>query len=140
MQRGTGQPQPWRADSIEGDFTSVVQSLASGEVASATVREESHIHSTEFGRSPPRIYLHPEFHSVMGEIGENCCFSQVFAVTGLGQFFLFLYCVWIPSPCLGLYHVWQGTQVIVFPLGLGHRSWKLLGEHFATPRDQTPEP
>lgn len=47
---------------------------------------------------------------------------------------------WVQSPPLGLYNVWQRTQVIIFPLGLGHRSWNLLEEHFAPSEDQIPEP
>lgn len=29
------------------------------------------------GRSPPRIYAHPEFHSAMEEIGRSCCFQPI---------------------------------------------------------------
>lgn len=91
----------------------MVQSLASvtsGEVISAVVREESH-----------PAHLHPQGLSVREEIGEELLYQPVMLSHWTQrQVFFLLYCIWVQSPWLGLYHVWQRTQVNIFPLGLGH--------------------
>lgn len=91
----------------------MVQSSASGEVATTTVGEEAQALQEAF-----RTHLQPEFHSVMEGIWKGCSSSQLYQVIGLQRFFLFLYCIWVQSPRLGLYYIWQRTWVLIFLLGL----------------------
>ena len=85
----------------------------------------------------PRIHLRPEFHSVMGEIGENCSASQLCHVIGPWAVLFAPLLYWAQSPRLGLYYVWPGTRFLAFLQGLGHRSWKLLAELGSDPRALT---
>lgn len=51
------------------------RSLDSGEATSTAVREESP--GAQAFETLPLPVLHPEFYSVMEEIGESCCFGQL---------------------------------------------------------------
>nr|KAF6437968.1 hypothetical protein HJG59_008683 [Molossus molossus] len=67
----------WRAHSTQRAVTRMVQSLNSEEATSTStaVREESHRAQTF--ETLPLPLPHPEFYSVLEEIEESCCFSQL---------------------------------------------------------------
>lgn len=111
-------------------------SLPSGEVATAQLGEPQ---STDFGRSP-QDQATSCISLCNGRDWSELPFQPIMSRHWTLTVPRVLLSIWVQSPCLGFYDVWHRTQVIIFPLSPGHRSWKLLEEHFAPTEDQIPEP